>query len=268
MNELQDFEILEMSYVQLLAALDEVNRPPGGKDSIRRIVHNTFITKDSYVLDVGCNSGYSSFEIAHVAKSYVIGMDISQEMIDAANRARERDSNKELVKFIVGDGMHIPFEDNSFDVTMSGGSTAFIEDKARALSEYARVTKVWGFVADVNFFYKHTPPPALISELNNAMGINIQPWDQKYWLDIYAACGLERYYTHIAEVHVPSSEDIHSYCFAMAAKVHATPTARAIIADRLESIMTLFAKNHEYLGYGVFILRKRDEPEQIALFGA
>lgn len=261
-------EVTKMGYVELLARINEINRPPGGKDSIRRIVRNTFLTKESKVLDVGCNTGYSTFEIAHLIRCHVTGVDISSEMIKTALRFKGEDLLKENIDFQVADGMNLPFESEAFDLTMSGGSTAFIDDKRKALKEYARVTKRWGFIADINFFYKSAPPVKLIERLNKLMGIEIQPWQKQYWQDVYKATGLEIYYTHYADVYVPSKVEIQKYCEQMSISVDADTSARALIKGKLEEIMTLFAENHKYLAYGVFVLRKRDKEEQVTLFGA
>ena len=79
-------KIKKMSYVDLMAFLGEVNRPPGGKNSIRLLVQNCFITKDSKVLDIGRNTGYVSFEIAHLARCSVVGIDINKNMIEVAKK--------------------------------------------------------------------------------------------------------------------------------------------------------------------------------------
>jgi ubiquinone/menaquinone biosynthesis C-methylase UbiE len=261
-------QVEKMSYVQLLAKIKEVNRPPGGKRSIMRVVKDTHIQKDSLVLDVGCNTGYSTFEIAHLVKCKITGLDISPEMIATANTERELDSHKNLIEFIIGDGMNLPFNEETFDVVMSGGSTAFIPDKKKALEEYARVTKTWGFVADINFFYHTQPPANILMEMNELMNINIEPWELEYWLDIYSNTRLEIYNVHQDTVYVPSNAEIKKYCETIANDTDATPDAKEVLLNRLTTIMTLFAENHKYLSYGVFILRKRKEPEQVSLFGA
>jgi len=268
MKTITKSDIEKMNYVQLLANINEINRPPGGKDSIRRIVQNSFLTKSSNVLDVGCNTGYSSFEITHLIGCHVTGIDISPEMIEVAKLFASKDTHSEKLEFLVADGMRLPFESESFDLTMSGGSTAFIEDKVRALQEYARVTRTWGFVADINFFYKEKPPTELIEKMNRLMNINIQPWQREYWLDLYHNTGLELYYTHFADVCVPSRKEVNIYCEQMSTTVNADSDARLLIKNRLIEIMTLFAENHGYLAYGIFVLRKRDTPEQISLFDA
>lgn len=268
MNRITQETIESMSYVQLMAFLEEVNRPPGGKDSIRQLVQNCFIVSASEVLDVGCNTGYCAFELAHLAKCKVVGVDISQEMIEAANKIKSQDPLKELVNFKVADAMQLPFPDESFDVVMSGGSTAFIEDKQKAVEEYKRVVRPWGFVADINFFYKTDPPKEIIQKLNELMSIDIQPWDINYWLNLYDKCGLEKYFVYTSNMKEVSEQEVDSYCSLMVQQKNLTSEAEKVLKERLVDIMNLFNQNHKYLSYGVFISRKRPQKEQPSLFGA
>jgi ubiquinone/menaquinone biosynthesis C-methylase UbiE len=261
-------KIKQMSYVDLMAFLDEVNRPPGGKDSIRILVQNCFITKDSKVLDVGCNTGYVSFEIAHLAKCSVIGVDTNENMIKAAEKIRKRDSLRHLIKFKVADAMTLLFPKETFDAVVSGGSTAFIDDKAKALQEYKRVLKQWGFLADINFFYKKNPPTSLLKKLNSILEIKIEPWDINYWVDLYEKAGLEKYFIRVGQIQPVSRQDVKNYCSVMANKRKLPKNVELELKEKLLKIMSVFNENHKYLGYGVFIFRKRPEKEQISLFGA
>lgn len=260
-------EITKMSYVDLMAFVGEVNRPPGGKDSVRQVVQNTFITSESFVLDVGCNTGYCSFELASLTKCKVTGVDISQNMVEEAQRLAKVCSMLKPPTFRVGDGMKLDFPDESFDLVMSGGSTAFIDDKKRALDEYARVTKPWGFIADINFFYRERPSKLLLSELNKLLGINIIPWDINYWKALYSSAGLEEYYFYTCPAKTATGEEINSYSSIMSDKKGLSRDARKVLADRIAEIMTLFSENNSLLDNGVFIYRKRPKPEQVSLFG-
>lgn len=266
MKKITPEDIKTMPYVQLMAFLEEVNRPPGGKDSIRQIVQNCFITKESKVLDVGCNTGYCAFEMAHLIKCRVIGIDISKDMIKTANKMKGEDPLGSLIKFRAADAMNLPFPDECFDVVVCGGSTAFIEDKKKAVSEYKRVTKPWGFVADINFFYKSKPRPTLIGKLNSLMDITIQPWDITYWLNLYKQCGLEEYFIYTDDVKEVSDKEVRNYCALRAKQKRLAKESEKALKSRLIEIMSLFNENHRYLAYGVFILRKRASEEQISLF--
>lgn len=268
MNKITSKEIKLMPYVQLLAFLEEINRPPGGKDSIRQVVQNCFITKESKVLDVGCNTGYCSFEIAHLAGSQVTGIDINSEMIKTAKKFKKSDPLGYLIKFMIADAMKLPFKKETFNVVVSGGSTAFIKDKIKAIQEYRRVLKPWGFIADINFFYKIKPPLKLIDKLNELMNVNIKPWSINYWLDIYDKCNLEKYFIYKDNIRQVRKKEIINYCFEMAKIKKLTKETQKELIKRLIIIMTLFNENHKYLAYGIFILRKRPIKEQISLFGA
>ncbi|MEN9922216.1 MAG: hypothetical protein RL097_493 [Candidatus Parcubacteria bacterium] len=266
MTQLTKKMIEGMPYVQFMALLDEVNRPPGGKASVRRAVQNSFITKDSKVLDIGCNTGYCSFEIAHLTKAHVTGIDISKEMVAAAKKYKAKDPLGNLVDFQVADGMKIPFKDAAFDVAFSGGSTAFIEDKVQAIREYARVVKPWGFVVDVNFYYHKGPPASLLKRLNDLLGIDIKPWKLSYWKEIYENAGLESYYLFTEKVKLVTTKEVRNYCRVLSQEKQYSPEVEQAIFKRLNKTMSLFNENHAYLSYGVFVYRKRPDKEQISLF--
>ncbi len=261
-------DIEQLSYVELMAFLDEVNRPPGGKDSVRRVVQNTFLTPSSKALDVGCNTGYVTFEIAHLVGCKVTGLDIDSSMIKTAEKNRKKDTHAQLISFRKGDAMRLPFKTRTFDLVMSGGSTAFVDDKINAIKEYKRVTKQWGFVADVNFFYHTKPPAILLKKLNALLDINIQPWDKSYWLKIYEGADLEPYYEYEGKMSKVSNRQVSEYCDAMIRHRKLNPAVKKIMYARLSEAMTLFNENHKYLAYGVFVYRNRPEKEQVSLFGA
>ena len=252
MHKLSAQQIENMPYVEFMALLNEVNRPPGGQISVRQSIQNSFINHKSKVLDIGCNTGYCTFEIAHLAKADVTGIDISPNMVEAAKLYQSKDPLGHLVNFLVADGMEIPFKDESFDVAFSGGSTAFIKNKKKAISEYARVVKPWGFVIDIN--------------LNNLLEISIEPWGLEYWMNLYKICGLEKYYTFTDKVKLVSKNDVKLYCRTIAQEKKYSSEIESAIYRRLNKTMTLFNKNHKYLSYGVIISRKRPIKEQISLF--
>ncbi len=259
-------EIKSMPYVDFMAFLDEVNRPPGGKTALRLAIQNSFINQHSKVLDVGCNTGYCAFEIAHLTKCQVTGIDINSNMIASAERYRKKDPLRNLTVFKVADGTKLPFADAMFDVTFSGGSTAFIKNKKKALAEYIRVTKPWGFITDINFFYRQEPPKKLITELNDLLEIQIKPWGYEYWDKIYASCGLENYYRYARPVALVSEGQIKQYVQMLIRGQNIPQSAKTVVADRLNKVMRLFNKNHEFLSWGVFVNRKRPFPEQVTLF--
>jgi 2-polyprenyl-3-methyl-5-hydroxy-6-metoxy-1,4-benzoquinol methylase len=79
-----------LPYVRLLALLSESNRPPGGIDTVRRLVAVTHLRPGADVLHAGCSAGFLSRELARRSGCQVLGIDISPDMAASANaRARE-----------------------------------------------------------------------------------------------------------------------------------------------------------------------------------
>jgi len=74
------------------------------------------LSGDEIVLDFGCGSGRVSYWLAPRVKK-VVGLDISPEMIDLA----ERNRTAKNVEFMVYDGAHFPILPYPFDLILSVG---------------------------------------------------------------------------------------------------------------------------------------------------
>jgi SAM-dependent methyltransferase len=102
------------------------------------------VSTGSRWLDVGCGTGALSETIlnnAHPAE--VVGADASEGFIA---HAREQVKD-ERVSFGVADAQSLPFEDDRFDVAVSGLVLNFIPRPERALAEMVRVVRPSGTVA-------------------------------------------------------------------------------------------------------------------------
>jgi len=95
-------------------------------------------------LDVGCGVGTLTQIISEkYSPSTMIGIDPLETSIQAAkNHPHHTD-----IQFELGNAQNLPFEDLSFDAVVSGLMIKFVTDKAKAISEMKRVTRVGGIVA-------------------------------------------------------------------------------------------------------------------------
>lgn len=93
------------------------------------------------ILDIATGTGDLALQMAQTGAKKIIGLDISQGMLDVGIR---KASNKELnntIEFILGDSENLPFTDNSFDaITVAFGVRNF-EDLEKGLKEILRVLK-------------------------------------------------------------------------------------------------------------------------------
>jgi len=94
-------------------------------------------------LDIGSGPGLLVNEVADKLplRSKVIGIDISEAMVEIAKRNSGERSN---VQFIQGDATHLEFEDHSFDCIASTQALAYVDNVSKAISEAFRVLKPHG----------------------------------------------------------------------------------------------------------------------------
>jgi len=135
---------------------------PGGLKATRELVEACKIGKDSYVLEIGCGVGKTPCTIVEETGCRLVGVDLSAGMVE---KARERAKKKRLedrLEFRVADAQELPFEDNTFEAVFCESVNAFVPDKAKALREYARVTKSGGYVGMNEVHWAQEPPPGLV----------------------------------------------------------------------------------------------------------
>jgi len=107
------------------------------------------------VLDLGCGAGWATRLLAaRVPEGKVIGVDISDEMIERAQRSSASFSN---IEFAVGSSEKIPSADDSFDKALSIESFYYYPDQGAALNELRRVLKPGGRFFILINLYKDNP---------------------------------------------------------------------------------------------------------------
>ena len=104
----------------------------------------SFLKTNKY-LDVACGTGDLSIAAALEHRQIsVSGIDFVPEMVQAGKEKVEKKGLVDRVTLMQGDAMHIPFDDNSFDVTGIAFGIRNIPDRKRALQEMLRVTAPGG----------------------------------------------------------------------------------------------------------------------------
>jgi ubiquinone/menaquinone biosynthesis C-methylase UbiE len=134
------------------------------------------IVPDERVLDVACGSGNGAISAARRSWGGTVGADYVPALLE---RGRERAAAERLdVEFVEADAQELPFDEASFDVTMSIFGAMFAPDQPRTASELLRVTRPGGRIGMANWtpegsvgqmfqtISKHAaPPPGVESPL-------------------------------------------------------------------------------------------------------
>ncbi len=96
------------------------------------------------ILDVGCGTGINLLELARVLGPCreLVGLDLSAGMLDVARRKAA--SAGVAATFHVGDAEALPLPDASFDLVVCNSAYHWFPDRARAMTEMARVLRPGG----------------------------------------------------------------------------------------------------------------------------
>lgn len=93
------------------------------------------------ILDIATGTGDLAINLAQTQAEEIIGLDISQGMLDIGKEKIKKQGLSNTIKMVVGDSEDLPFEDNTFDaITVAFGVRNF-ENLEKGLSEILRVLK-------------------------------------------------------------------------------------------------------------------------------
>lgn len=177
--------VADLNFSQTVSLLNEPNMCSGGAETIRTVLrHVPPLHAASRILEVGSNTGFSVLEFASMVPGAVHGIDIEPYSVQLS-QAKAEHLGLANAHFSVGDGTAIDYPEKDFDLVYASNVTSFIPDAARAVSEYYRVLKRFGTLAAVPIYYRSTPPPALLTKVEEAIGAPLQVRRLEDWLPVF-----------------------------------------------------------------------------------
>ena len=238
----------------------------GGLGATEELIELCHIGEGKYVLDVGCGAGQTTCYIANRHGCRVIGVDISERMIERSRERAEREGVSDMVKFRVADAQDLPFKDDLFDAVITESVTAFPKDKQRAVKEYARVTKPGGYVGlNEATWLKVPPPPELVAWASQDLGAQVKPLTTEGWTGLLEGAGLTVKVVNVHEVKVrkEAKEIVRRYGYGgMLRSIYRAlslyvrnPAYRKFVKEvRKEGVAP--DNIEEYFGYGIYVGKK------------
>lgn len=103
------------------------------------------------ILDIATGTGDFAIEAMSLQPDEVIGVDISEGMLDVGKQKIARKGLSETIKMKLGDSENLQFEDNKFDAITVAFGVRNYENLEKGLSEMYRVTKPGGHVMIIEF---------------------------------------------------------------------------------------------------------------------
>jgi ubiquinone/menaquinone biosynthesis C-methylase UbiE len=266
--------LIEMNYSEWVALIKERNRPSGGIKSVHAVAVNAFIDSSKKVLEIGCNTGFTSVNLSLLTGCRCIGIDINKTSIQEAKEYAKAQGVDRRVNFMVANALSLPFPDETFDVVWCSNVTSFIDKKQKAISEYLRVLKLEGTLVVIPIYYIKKPPSKILKEVSRAIGAEIKFWRRDDWINLFNKvalknkCALELYYEK-SYIYENRAKFIKKYVETVLNKKHLShfnKDLKELIKKRTLEFFTLFNKNLQYAGYSILLFQKRKIKDEIELF--
>ncbi len=237
-----------------------VTKHIGGFEATNELLLLCHIEGAREVLNVGCGIGVGSTYIAQKYGCHVVGVDISEKMIEWSRRRAREERVEAKVEFRTADVLDLPFEADHFDVVFAESVLIFVEDKARAIRECVRVTKPGGYVGLNEGFWTEQPSPELVALAEDAVGPCVPTIET--WRALWEASGLQEPVVRTRQV--DARTEIKSRiqwigwqwllrAWGRALRLYIThPAVRQSIKKQFDVPPEVF----QYLGYGLFVGKK------------
>jgi arsenite methyltransferase len=165
-----------------------ITKHVGGFSATDELLSLCHVEDAKEVLNVGCGIGVG---VAYIARKFgcrVVGVDISEKMIEWSSRRAGEEKVEDKVEFRCANVLDLPFEDDRFDAVIVESVLAFVDDKPRAIHECIRVTKPGGYVGLNESFWAKEPSPEMVALAQDSVGSSIPT--EESWKVLWEASGL------------------------------------------------------------------------------
>jgi demethylmenaquinone methyltransferase / 2-methoxy-6-polyprenyl-1,4-benzoquinol methylase len=107
--------------------------------------------KPKFILDVATGTGDFAIEALKLNPDKVIGMDISEGMLEIGRKKMRTNGYDSIIEMRTGDSENLPFEQNKFDAVIVAFGVRNFENLEKGLGEMLRVMKPGGQAVVLEF---------------------------------------------------------------------------------------------------------------------
>jgi len=107
----------------------------------KKILQRVKLLHPTSILDIATGTGDLAILFAETTATEIIGLDISQGMLDMGKKKISDKNLDSKIQMVLGDGEKIPYTDNYFDVITVAYGVRNFENLEKGLSEILRVLK-------------------------------------------------------------------------------------------------------------------------------
>lgn len=163
----------------------------GGLTATKALLAMCDLREGHRILEVGCGSGYTACTAAREHGVAVVAADREAHLLARTAERTRALRLAERVTPVQADARRLPFADASFDGLICESVLAFLgEAKTQALSEFHRVLRPGGFLANNEVTFTKTPPDDFLAAMRgaarkapNVLVIPVQPDEHRRLLE-------------------------------------------------------------------------------------
>lgn len=255
-------EILNLNTYDFMAYLGKTVINPGGSRGRDQVLETLNPRPGTRLLEIGCGTGHAACHIARRYRCHVTAIDISLSMIDTARQVVQDRQLEQQVDCRVGDILHLPFADDTFDYVICQAVLMFV-DKPRALAEIRRVLRPRGGFAGLEFSWRREPTDAVRDDTYRICGCRT--------LEFHNASGWTRQLLQGGLHYVESGEKpftmlsipgfLRDEGLANSLRIFGRVLRRGSSIRRMAQIWGHFSRNIDYFSYVVLSGKKLPAPE-------
>ncbi len=230
---------------------------PGGFNATDMLLAQCSLSSDSRVLDIACGKGTTSIYIAKKYGCSVVGIDISQELIEQGRELVRRQRVENLVTLQVGDACSLPYDDSEFDCAISQSVLILVPVKETAVAEALRVVKSGGKAGWIELSWKKNPTQELLDTISNIISepwmINIMTFEQ--WEKLFGKAKHKNFMAFRASVEFQGMKGmVYDEGFVNSLKIMSKFELDERVKKRVDMLDDFFNQYAGYFGYGIYIL--------------
>ncbi|HKS32630.1 MAG TPA: class I SAM-dependent methyltransferase [Enterobacteriaceae bacterium] len=243
-----------------LASLGKTRLRPGGVDATEWLFSHSQLTPDSIVLEVACNMGTTSIELARRFGCTIYAIDMDKNALIKARENVAAAGLQDKIQVLEANASKLPFADNAFDVVINEAMLTMYVDKAktRLISEYYRVLKPGGRLLTHDImFTSDRLEEGRQSQLESIVKSNVSPMTQPAWKALFSASGFQSVDTHHGAMSLMSPAGlIRDEGLARAAKILFNGLRTRDNRARFLGMFRFFRRNRHQLNYIACCSRK------------
>lgn len=168
-----------------LAKLGKKRLRPGGKKATDWLIEQGHFSKDKKVLEVACNMGTTTIELAKTYGCQITAVDLDANALNQARINSEKAGVSELVTFEKANAMKLPYDDETFDIVVNEAMLTMQTEKGKnkCMDEYYRVLKKGGILLTHDVMLKQNDNDVR-EELSRAINVHVGPLTEGSWIQL------------------------------------------------------------------------------------